>query len=96
MSGLACNSRTPCRLTPNLPTAYLWLGKTELNLKNPRGAYGALNQAVELKPNLTEAQILLGDLLLMAKQLDKAKEKAELALKQEPQEYRRLTVVRCP
>ena len=64
---------------------YLWLGKTELKLQNPRGAYGALNQAVELNPNLTEAQILLGDILLMAKQLDKAKEKAELALKQEPQ-----------
>ena len=64
--------------------AYLWLGKTELKLQNPRGAYGALNQAVELNPNLTEAQILLGDLLLMAKQLDKAKEKADLALKQEP------------
>ena len=26
--------------------AELWLGKTELRLKNPRGAYGALNKAV--------------------------------------------------
>ena len=72
------------QIDPKFATAYLWLGKTELNLKNPRGAYGALNQAVELKPDLTEAQILLGDLLLMAKQLDKAKEKAELVLKQDP------------
>ena len=39
---------------------------------------------MELKPDLIEAQILLGDILLMAKQLDKAKEKAELVLKQDP------------
>ena len=73
------------QIDPKFAAAYLWLGKTELKLQNPRGAYGALNQAVELNPNLTEAQVLLGDLLLMAKQLDKAKEKAEIALKQEPQ-----------
>ena len=72
------------QIDPKLATGYLWLGKTELNLKNPQGAYGALNQAVELKPDLTEAHILLGDLLLTAKQPDKAKEKADLALKQEP------------
>jgi tetratricopeptide (TPR) repeat protein len=72
------------QIDPKFAAAYLWNGKTELNLQNPRGAYGALNQAVELNPNLTEAQILLGDLFLMAKQLDKAKEKAEIALKQEP------------
>jgi tetratricopeptide (TPR) repeat protein len=72
------------QIDPKFTTAYLWLGKTELKLRNPRGAYGALNQAVELNPNLTEAQILLGELFLMAKQLDQAKEKAALALKQEP------------
>ena len=72
------------QIDPKFAPAYLWLGKTELNLKNPQGAYGALNQAVELKPDLTEAQIVLGNLLLMAKQPDKAREKAELALKQEP------------
>jgi len=72
------------QIDPKCATAYLWKAKTELKLQNPRGAYGALNEAVELNPNLTEAQILLGDLFLRAKQLDKAKEKVELALKQEP------------
>ncbi|MBU4447445.1 MAG: tetratricopeptide repeat protein [Proteobacteria bacterium] len=72
------------QIDPKFAAAYLWKAKTELKLQNPRGAYGALNEAVELNPDLTEAQILLGDLFLMAKQLDKAKEKAELALKQEP------------
>src|SRR5665647_908615 len=65
------------QIDPKFGVAQLWVGKTELKLQNPRGAYGALNKAVELDPNLTEAQILLGDILLMAKQLDKAKEKAE-------------------
>ncbi len=72
------------QIDPKFTQALLWLGKTELKLKNPRGAYSALNQAIELNPQLTEAQILLGDLLLLAKQLDQAQEKADLALKQEP------------
>lgn len=72
------------QIDPKFAAAFLWKGKTELKLQNPRGAYGALHEAVELNPKLTEAQILLGDLFLMAKQLDKAKEKAELALLQEP------------
>jgi len=72
------------QIDPKCAIAYLWKAKTELKLQNPRGAYGALNEAVELNPNLTEAQLVLGDLFLMAKQLDKAKEKVELALKQQP------------
>lgn len=72
------------QIDPKFAVACLWLGKTELKLKNPRGAYGALNQAAELDPNLTEAQILLGDIFMMAKQPEKAQQKAELALKQEP------------
>jgi tetratricopeptide (TPR) repeat protein len=73
------------QIDPKFAEAFLWLGKTEIRLKNPRGAYGALNQAVELDPKLTEAQILLGDILLMAKQLDKAQEKADIALQRDPQ-----------
>jgi len=72
------------QIDPKFAPAYLWKAKTELKLHNPRGAYGALNEAVELDPTLTEAQTLLGDLFLMAKKLDKAKEKIEIALKQEP------------
>src|SRR3989339_922300 len=73
------------QIDPKFAAAFLWLGKTELKLQNPRGAYGALNKAVELNPQLTEAYILLGDILLLGKQLDKAQEQAEIALKQEPQ-----------
>ena len=73
------------QIDPKFAAGNLWLGKTELKLQNPRGAYGALTHAVELDPRLTEAHILLGDILLLAKQLDKAQEQAEIALKQEPQ-----------
>ena len=38
------------QIDPKFAAAYLWMGKTELKLKNPRGAYGALNKAVELRP----------------------------------------------
>ncbi|MFA4902022.1 MAG: tetratricopeptide repeat protein [Desulfobaccales bacterium] len=72
------------QIDPKFAQGFLWLGKTELKLKNPRGAYGALNQAAELDPSLTEAQILLGDIFMLAKQPDKAQQKAEMALKQEP------------
>jgi tetratricopeptide (TPR) repeat protein len=73
------------QVDPKFAEAQLWLGKTQLKLRNPRGAYGALNQAVQLNPKLTEAQILLGDIFLLAKQFDKAQEKVEIALKQQPQ-----------
>jgi Tfp pilus assembly protein PilF len=64
------------QIDPKFPEAHLWLGKTELKLGNPRNAYGNLSQAAELKPQLTEAQILLGQMLLLAKQLDRAEEKS--------------------
>jgi tetratricopeptide (TPR) repeat protein len=72
------------QVDPKFATAYLWMGKTELKLRNPQAAYDALNQAVGLNPDLTEAQILLGDILLLAREIGKAQEKADLALKREP------------
>ena len=64
---------------------YLWLGKTELRLNNPRGAFGALSKAVELKPELTDAQITLGNFLLLAKKTDEAEVKANFVLEKEPE-----------
>ena len=78
------------QIDPKLAEGYLWLGKTELRLKNPRGAFGALSKAVELKPDLFEAQITLGNLFLLARQLDKAEEKAKLVLDQEPKNTKAL------
>jgi tetratricopeptide (TPR) repeat protein len=50
------------QLDDKFAEGHLWLGKTELHLKNPRGAFGAFSKAVELNPNLLEGQILLGNL----------------------------------
>jgi tetratricopeptide (TPR) repeat protein len=72
------------QLDPELAEGHLWLGKTELHLKNPRGAFGSLSKAVQINPNLYEAQILLGNLFLLAKKFDDAEAKANLVLAKEP------------
>ena len=68
------------QLDPKLAEGYLWLGKTELRLKNPRSAFGSLSKAVELNPDLFEAQIILGNLYLLGKRVDEAESKANLIL----------------
>ena len=72
------------QLDPELAVGYFWLGKTELHLSNPRGAFGALSKAVQLNPDLYEAQILLGNLFLLGRKLDDAEAKANLVLAKEP------------
>lgn len=72
------------QIDPKFGEAYLWLGKTELRLNNPRNAFGAFSQAVALNPQLTEAHILLGQILVMARRLEDAEAKVKLALEQEP------------
>jgi tetratricopeptide (TPR) repeat protein len=72
------------QLDPKLAEGYLWLGKTELRLKNPRGAFGSLSKAVELNPDLLEAQIILGNLYLLGKRTDEAEAKVKLVLEKEP------------
>jgi tetratricopeptide (TPR) repeat protein len=72
------------QLDPEWAEGYLWLGKTELHLNNPRGAFGSLSKAVQLNPNLFEAQTILGNLFLLGKRLDDAEAKANLVLAKEP------------
>ncbi len=64
--------------------AYYMLGMTELKQGNFRPAYGALMKAVELKPDLDEARLELGRLLLGGKALDRAAEAADLLLSHNP------------
>lgn len=77
--------RNALQIDPNFAQGYLWLGKTELKLKNIRGAFGALSKTVELNPDLTEAQILMGELFLMGRKLGEAEAKVNLVLKKEPE-----------
>ena len=63
----------------NLSLAYLRLGgPTYLKL-----AFEELNKAVEFDPNLTDAQLKIGEFYLLSRDFDKAKEKAEFILKKE-------------
>ncbi len=68
------------QVDPKFADGYYWLGKVELALQNLRGAFGNFKKAAELNPNLTDAQIGLGRILLLAREPDKALEKAELVL----------------
>ncbi len=72
------------QLDAKFAEGYLWLGKTELRLKNPRGAFGAFSKAVELNPDLLEGQVLLGNLFLLGKRVDEADSKANVVLEKEP------------
>ncbi len=72
------------QIDPKHAPAHLWLAKTEMQLHNPREAFAAVSQAVELDPGLLEAQILLGNLLLAGKRLDDAEARARLVLDREP------------
>ncbi len=51
------------QIDPKYAPAFLWSAKTELKLENYRGAFGSLQQALELDPKLVEAQILVGRIL---------------------------------
>jgi len=72
------------QLDPELAEGHLWLGKTELHLNNPRGAFGSLSKAVQINPDLFEGQIILGNLFLLGRKIDEAEAKANLVLAKEP------------
>jgi tetratricopeptide (TPR) repeat protein len=78
--------RNAVQIDPKFADAYYMLGMVELKKKdpNPKKAYGAFSKAVELNPKLQDAQIQLGNLYMMARQPDKALEKAETVLKMAP------------
>ncbi|HED00461.1 MAG TPA: tetratricopeptide repeat protein [Proteobacteria bacterium] len=71
------------QVDPKFADAYYWLGKAEFALQNVRGAFGSFSKAVELNPDHLEAQIDLARIYLLARQPDKALEKANLVLAKE-------------
>ena len=62
-----------------LGLAYLKSGKIP-NLPN---AYKELTQAVELNPDITDAHLHIGNLFLLSREYEKAREKGEIVLKKE-------------
>jgi len=77
--------RNALQIDPKFAEGYLWIGKTEIKLNNFRGAFGALSKAVELQSDQMEAQVLLGQILLMARKPEEAQAKADLVLQKEPE-----------
>lgn len=64
--------------------AYHMLGKVELKEKNPQKAFGYFSKAVELDPDLLDAQVELGNIFLMARQLEDARSKCYYVLDKQP------------
>ena len=72
------------QIDPNFAEGYYMLGMVELYEKNWRNAYGLFSKAVELDADLLGAQVALGKILIMARQKNKAREKADLVLAKDP------------
>ena len=65
--------------------AYEMLGRVEMKMKNPKGAFAAFSKAVALDPGLMDSQIILGKILMASGQPEKAQEKADLVLQKSPE-----------
>jgi tetratricopeptide (TPR) repeat protein len=68
------------QIDPSFAEAYYYLAMVELMSKNYRDTVIILTKAVELNPQLWDAQLLLGRLYLAAQLYDKSMEKARLVL----------------
>lgn len=77
--------KNAAQIDPKFAAAYYMLGKTEIELKNFKGAYGMLLKAVELDPDNSDARIDLGKILLAGKAIDRADEQAEAVLAKDPE-----------
>lgn len=73
------------RADPKFADAYYQLGRAQIALRQGRPAFESFTKATELKPTHTAAQVAIGELFLAAGDPVKARERANLALGQEPQ-----------
>jgi len=69
---------------PNSAQAYLKLGRAYLSIRNYRQAFPAFSRAAMLDPDLLEAQLRTGQLLLMSGKFDEARDKAQLIISKAP------------
>jgi len=61
------------QLDPKNDAAYYDLGETYLKLKQGNDAYQAFSSAVSINPNNINAQLKMGQILLLAKETEKAR-----------------------
>lgn len=72
------------QIDPKYARAYYMLGRVELEDKDPQRAFGLFSKAVELDEGLLDAHVELGNLFLMARQVDKARAKSTYVLEKKP------------
>ena len=72
------------QIDPKYAEAYYMMGKLELEDKNPQKAFSYFSKAVELDETLLDAQVALGNLYLMARQIDNARSKSTYVLEKQP------------
>ncbi len=82
--------KSALQIDPNFALAYHRVGQCEVRLKSWRQAFGFFNKAVELDPDLWEAHLSLAEMFMMARQVDKAKEKIAIVLDKHPEDSRAL------
>ena len=73
------------QIDPNFAQGYYYLGLLEMKDRNYRQAFGFYSKAIELDPQLLDAQLEVGRLYLASRASDKALEKAELVLAADPE-----------
>jgi len=72
------------QIDPKYSDAHYQLALTDLQLRDWRGGYGELMRTIDLAPDNAQAQIVLGNLLLAARQFDQAQQHADLVLQKDP------------
>ncbi|MGL4542640.1 MAG: TIR domain-containing protein, partial [Polymorphobacter sp.] len=77
-------AETAIRLDPRLSEGYTALGNTLISLNDPTSAIAALSRATKLRPNNSEARMLLGRVLMDNGQVSRAITELELAVASDP------------
>jgi len=72
------------QIDPKFDNSYYMLGMTQMMRGDFGGAYKSLGRATELNSGMLPAQVQLGKLLVSAGERDKAMERAEIILREDP------------
>ena len=81
------------QLDPKDDAAYVELGETLLKLRETREAFQAFSTAAGVNSENLKAQLKVGQMLLLGRQTDEAKKKAELILQKSPNHIEGLSLL---
>ena len=72
------------KIDPRFADAHYEFAQCLMNMGNLRGAYSELMRTIDIAPDNLKAQVDVGKLLLIAKEFDQARDKADLVLSKDP------------